>query len=153
MNKHTKDNNSASKHEKEERSFTIDLPDVDYIPGQSAAAPAAMGAVGSDITIASGDEEGDGLFDDGEEITDSGDAFDDNDEMLTPVQQEALEQTGTEEDRDLRAAEVDSTDDDGTPLNEKNEEDDLDIPGASLDDEDEQIGEEDEENNEYSTPN
>lgn len=57
-----------------------------------------------------------------------------------------------EDDRDLRAAEVNSTDDDGTPLNEKNEEGDLDIPGASLDDDDEQVGEEDEENNAYSTP-
>lgn len=152
MNKHTKDNNSASKQENEERNFTIDLPDVDDIPGQSADAPEGLGAVGSDITIASDDEEGIGLFDDEEEITDEENASGDNDETLTPAQREALEQTGTEEDRDLRAAEVNSTDDDGTPLNEKNEEDDLDIPGASLDDDDEQIGEEDEENNEYSTP-
>jgi hypothetical protein len=59
------------------------------------------------------------------------------------------------EEEDLRRSELDSTDGDGTPLNEKTSEndfvgDDLDIPGASLDDADEAIGEEDEENNGYS---
>ena len=63
------------------------------------------------------------------------------------------------EDESLRTGLLDSTDEDGTPLNEKsfgNERnddlsaDDLDIPGASDDDRDEALGEEDEENNDYS---
>ncbi|MEO7045252.1 MAG: hypothetical protein ABI091_08060 [Ferruginibacter sp.] len=61
----------------------------------------------------------------------------------------------SKEEEQLQRSELDSTDDDGTPLNEKTSEndlvgDDLDIPGASLDDADEAIGEEDEENNGYS---
>ena len=59
------------------------------------------------------------------------------------------------DDENLREAALDSTDEDGTPLNEgsfdKNvSANDLDIPGADLDDDDEKIGEEDEENNDYS---
>ena len=59
------------------------------------------------------------------------------------------------DDEVLREAALDSTDDDGTPLNvgsfDKNiSASDLDVPGADLDDADENIGSEDEENNEYS---
>ena len=55
----------------------------------------------------------------------------------------------------LKRAQLDSTDIDGTPLNEEAGDedlvgDDLDIPGIELDDADEEIGEEDEENNSYS---
>ncbi|MEO5943801.1 MAG: hypothetical protein ABIP30_13660 [Ferruginibacter sp.] len=61
----------------------------------------------------------------------------------------------SKEEEQLQRSELDSTDQDGTPLNEKTSEndlvgDDLDVPGASLDDADEAIGEEDEENNGYS---
>ena len=56
---------------------------------------------------------------------------------------------------ELREAVLDNTDDDGTPLNEESFKtnitaSDLDIPGQNLDDENEFIGEEDEENNDYS---
>lgn len=58
------------------------------------------------------------------------------------------------EDRDRLA--LDDTDEDGTPLEEESIPDiggnDLDIPGAELDDDNEDIGEEDEENNDYSLP-
>ena len=59
------------------------------------------------------------------------------------------------DDKNLRDAALDSTDEDGTPLNEgsfdKNiSPNDLDVPGTSQDDEEEKIGSEDEENNEYS---
>ena len=59
------------------------------------------------------------------------------------------------DDRILKKAELDNTDEEGEPLNEKNSADDisgndLDIPGTEDDDEDEMIGEEDEENNGYS---
>ena len=55
----------------------------------------------------------------------------------------------------LRAASLDQTDLENEPLNEAsfgNERSgrDLDVPGAELDDRNENIGEEDEENNEYS---
>jgi len=56
----------------------------------------------------------------------------------------------------LQRASLDSTDDDGDPLNEVNSlksdvsGSDLDIPGAEDDDDNEAIGEEDEENNYYS---
>ena len=63
----------------------------------------------------------------------------------------------TQEERELQSLQLDNTDEDGEPLNEKSLADDmtgedLDIPGAELDDEDEAIGEEDEENNLYSQP-
>lgn len=56
---------------------------------------------------------------------------------------------------DSPTAELDNTDDDGTPLNEKIDDTvspgaSLDVPGSELDDANEDIGEEDEENNYYS---
>jgi len=55
----------------------------------------------------------------------------------------------------LRHAELDATDNEGDPLNEKSSANaisgsDLDTSGIDEDDPDEQIGEEDEENNPYS---
>jgi len=62
----------------------------------------------------------------------------------------ALEQ----EDNNIVATRLDSTDEDGTPLDEKADAKDmgadLDVPGAELDNANEDIGEEDEENNYYS---
>lgn len=58
------------------------------------------------------------------------------------------------EDRDALA--LDDTDEDGEPLEEGSIPDiagkDLDIPGSEMDDDNEDIGEEDEENNNYSLP-
>jgi hypothetical protein len=59
------------------------------------------------------------------------------------------------DDINLLEAALDHIDEDGTPLNEGSFKNnvtgaDLDVPGAEEDDEDEGIGEEDEENNEYS---
>ena len=59
------------------------------------------------------------------------------------------------DDNDLDRAQLDDTDDDGDTLNEKSSASDqsgrdLDVPGAEDDDDNEDIGEEDEENNEYS---
>ena len=61
------------------------------------------------------------------------------------------------DDNDLKRAQLDDTDDDGTPLNEKSSASDqsgsdLDVPGSEDDDDNEDIGEEDEENNDYSLP-
>lgn len=77
---------------------------------------------------------------------------------ITDQEKELLDNAGTEEDSDevaLHDADLDSTDEDGTPLNEKasardRSGRDLDVPGADNDNAMEDIGEEDEENNSYS---
>jgi len=61
----------------------------------------------------------------------------------------------TKDEQQLRRAELDDTDEDGEPLNEKSSANaisgsDLDTSGVDEDDADEEIGEEDEENNDYS---
>lgn len=66
--------------------------------------------------------------------------------------EEATESTPTDDDQDAGRATLDQTDEDGTPLNEQSQESDLDVPGSELDDAAEEIGEEDEENNDYSLP-
>lgn len=88
----------------------------------------------------------------GDELTNS-----DKDSNITPEERNLLSATdnnsGEDDDERLRESQLDSTDDDGTPLNEHSDDvsgSDLDVPGADLDDEDEDLGEEDEENNSYS---
>lgn len=128
------------KKELQAEDTTIELPDVEDIPGQEHIRPAPLNGLG-DTTAASGDEEG-------KRILENDDDLDESD--VTPIEKELLQQTsestGSDEDQDARNAKVDNTDEDGEPLNE----DDLDIPGSEDDDENEEIGEEDEENNEYS---
>ena len=60
------------------------------------------------------------------------------------------ENRGTPDSINLQHAVLDNLDDDGEPLNEAIDTNDLDIPGSELDDIDERIGGEDEENNYYS---
>jgi hypothetical protein len=134
----------------------IDLPDVSDIPGQEHVHVAPLGAL-ADTTISSDDEEGKGLFDDEEDMDadlesrgtegnvgkNERQALDDDDYMPT-----------TDEDN-LRRASLDSTDFEGEPLNEGSFGEqwsgkDLDVPGSGGDNRNEDIGEEDEENNEYS---
>lgn len=132
---------------------SIDMPDVSDIPGQEGLVPLPMGEL-ADTTISSDDEEGKGVFDDDleEELKESSDS------EVTTTEKKDLQRSANDmpgDDENLREAALDSTDEDGTPLNEgsfdKNiSPDDLDIPGADLDDDDEKIGEEDEENNDYS---
>jgi hypothetical protein len=75
---------------------------------------------------------------------------------ISPEELELLDQAGEEEEEvELRRAELDNTDADGTVLNEHSSHDaasgiDLDVPGSGDDDDNEEIGEEDEENNSYS---
>ncbi|HEV9036620.1 MAG TPA: hypothetical protein VGQ51_08370 [Puia sp.] len=116
---------------------TIDMPDVQDIPGQEHIRPPRLGEM-EDTTASSADEEGE-QTDDPDDI-----GFEDIEER----------EPGTEDDV-LNEAALDDKDSDGDPLNEKSfgedvSGDDLDVPGADADDEDEDIGEEDEENNEYS---
>ena len=75
---------------------------------------------------------------------------------ISREESELLDHAGEEEEElELRRSELDSTDEDGTPLNEQSSHDagsgkDLDVPGSNDDDDNEDIGEEDEENNSYS---
>lgn len=124
----------------EQEETTIELPDVEDIPGQEHVRPAPLNGLG-DVTAASGDEEGVRVLGTDEEPDDTD---------VTPIERELLQQTsestGSDDDQDVRNAKVDTVDDDGDPLNEE----ELDVPGSEDDDDNEEIGEEDEENNEYS---
>lgn len=132
---------------------SIDMPDVNDIPGQQGFVPSPLGDL-ADTTISSADEEGEGIFDEDldEELKE------DTDSNVTKTEKEDLQKSANDmpgDDENLREAALDSTDGDGTPLNEGSFDrnitaNDLDIPGADLDDADEKIGEEDEENNDYS---
>ena len=131
----------------------IELPDVSDIPGQENFVPAPLGEL-ADTTISSADEEGEEIFND--EIDE--DVTDEPDSSVSETEKEVLSTTEHDmpgDDENLRQAALDNTDEDGTPLNEDSfmtniSGSDLDVPGANLDNEEESIGEEDEENNEYS---
>ncbi|MFT3683064.1 MAG: hypothetical protein QM791_22585 [Ferruginibacter sp.] len=78
---------------------------------------------------------------------------------ITPEEKALLDAAGENseegDDENLLRSMLDNTDDDGELLNEQSNADDLsgkdlDVPGAEDDDDNEDIGEEDEENNEYS---
>lgn len=82
-----------------------------------------------------------------------------NDSDVTPEERElldeSLETSLTRDNMNLRRSELDNTDEDGELLNEGSMADDisgadLDVPGAEADDDNESIGEEDEQNNQYS---
>jgi hypothetical protein len=132
---------------------SIDMPDVNDIPGQEGFVPPAIGEL-ADTTVSSADEEGEGIFDEdiNEELNESADS------EVSKTEKEDLQKSANDmpgDDENLREAALDSTDEDGTPLNEGSFDrnitpSDLDIPGADLDDDEESIGEEDEENNDYS---
>jgi hypothetical protein len=135
---------------------TINLPDVTDIPGQENVPVAPLGML-ADTTISSDDEEGKGVFDKDEEegnvefvMGTKGDVSKD--------ERRALEDDSylpARDENNLRDARMDNVDFQGEALNERGfgEErsgKDLDIPGSELDDRNENIGEEDEENNDYS---
>jgi hypothetical protein len=131
----------------------IDLPDVKDIPGQEFVNAPPLGALG-DITIASDDEEGVGVFD----LDDSEDFIPGTEGDVSREEKAALRQTDylpTTDEDNLQRARMDNVDFQNEALNERSfgEErsgSDLDVPGSELDDRDENIGEEDEENNDYS---
>ena len=133
---------------------TIDIPDINDIPGQENIKPAPMGEM-ADTTISSADEEGDDIFNEHFDEDIEGNT----DSNVTKEEKEDLRRSAndmpTEDEENLRKASLDNTDEDGVPLNETSFKKNvtgsgLDVPGAENDDEDEEIGEEDEENNEYS---
>lgn len=135
----------------------IDLPDVSDIPGQENIVVPKIGEM-ADTTISSDDEEGLGLFgdDEGDEDTD---LVMGNEADVTSTERSMLkradEDMPDEDDPLLRRAELDKTDNEGDKLNEGSlatdvSGGDLDTSGVDSDDKMEAIGEEDEENNDYS---
>jgi len=129
---------------------TLDLPDVKDIPGQEYVHTPPPGEL-ADTTISSADEEGENIWTD-EEVTDPASSVSDIERRLLD---DSANDMPTKDEQALRRSALDSTDEDGEPLNEKTSDNaisgsDLDIPGADADDENEEIGEEDEENNPYS---
>ena len=129
---------------------TIDLPDVEDIPGQEHIKPLPAGEM-ADTTISSADEEGESVF--GSSDLDE----DENEETTVSAEErELLAQSdssmATPDDIAIQRAKLDNVDEEGTPLNEKINQSgaDLDVPGSEDDDANEEIGEEDEENNSYS---
>ncbi len=119
----------------------IDLPDVKDIPGQEHITVPPPGEL-ADTTISSADEEGRGLFDDEDNVSEE------EKEML----KDAAETMDTPDEWDLKSAMPDMTDFDDELLNEEDDlsGSDLDVPGVEDDDADEETGDEDEENNTYS---
>lgn len=138
----------------QEEETTLDLPEVKDIPGQEHIRVPRMGAY-ADTTPSSDDEEGRTVLDNPIDE----DIVADRDSNVTAEEaallRDAADANSSEEDEIIRATALDSTDEDGDPLNEKGFEngfsgDDLDVPGSEDDDANEEIGEEDEENNAYS---
>jgi len=145
-----------SPHDREElekETVEVTIPNVNEIPGQEDFVPAPLGEL-ADTTISSADEEGDDIY---EENIDQ-EIMENEDSNVSQTEKDDLRKSANDmpgDDQNLRKAALDSTDDDGTPLNEESFKKnvtgtDLDVPGAQQDDANEKIGEEDEENNEYS---
>lgn len=125
----------------------VQLPDVSDIPGQKHVHVPRLGEL-ADTTISSDDEEGKGLFDDSVDLEDNTNVTAEEKELL----QQTSESMASPDDLAIRRAELDDTDIEGEKLNENEDISgkDLDVPGQEDDDANEEIGEEDEENNEYS---
>jgi hypothetical protein len=127
---------------------TMDLPEVSDIPGQENIKPPRLGEL-ADTTASSADEEGDDVLEDDDDLGLTKGSNVSKAERRD-LARAAKGEDGTEDDV-LDEAALDSTDDDGDPLNEDSfghelSGDDLDVPGA----EEEDPGFEDEENEEYS---
>ena len=140
----------------------LDLPDVSEIPGQEHIHVPRMKEM-QDVTIASDDEEGVGIFgddDDEEEDIDEPLELTGSDADVSRMEQGLLarsaEASGLDEDDEImERSGLDQTDEDGEPLNEGGfatdaSGSDIDTSGIDEDDDLENIGEEDEENNIYS---
>jgi hypothetical protein len=134
---------------------TIDLPEVKDIPGQEHIHVPSLGEL-ADTTISSDDEEGAGLLDD---LNENDTIVMGTEADITAEDREMLERGDdympTRDEDKLARASMDNTDFDGEPLNEggfgtERTGSDLDTSGVDEDDAMENIGEEDEENNQYS---
>ncbi len=104
--------------EKDERSLdeqmvTLDLPDVEDIPGQEHIKQPHFGEF-ADTTIASDDEEGVGLFDD--DLDESSNVTASEKRLL----QQSSNNQADEDEQSVESAALDQTDVDGDPVNEGN---------------------------------
>jgi hypothetical protein len=111
---------------------TIDLPEVQDIPGQEHIRPPRPGEM-ADTTASSADEEGDEILNTPKE-DDLGIVMG-NEADVTPEERAVLanvdQRRVNSEDVDLVTNSLDNTDEDGTPLNERNSPlsgEDLDVP-------------------------
>lgn len=135
---------------------TIDLPEVKDIPGQEHVHVLPLGEL-ADTTASSDDEEGAGLLDDLNSEDDTTIRMG-TDADITSTDRETLERGDDympTRDEDRLAQAMDNTDFEGEPLNEagfgtERTGKDLDTSGIDEDDAMENIGEEDEENNQWS---
>jgi hypothetical protein len=134
---------------------TIDLPEVKDIPGQENVKPPRLGEL-ADTTASSAGEEGDRTFNTADDKDDLGIVMG-TEADVSPEERSVLanidRRKAESEDAPLITGALDDRDDEGTLLNERSDDlsgEELDVPGAEEDDSDEDIGEEDEENNEYS---
>jgi hypothetical protein len=125
---------------------TIDMPDVEDIPGQEHIHVPKMKEF-HDTTISSDDEEGKGIFED-DLLDPETDVSEEEKELLSRTE----DSMASVDDEDRRNLMLDNRDLEGDLLNEKDDVsgEDLDVPGAADDDDTEEMGEEDEENNSYS---
>ena len=134
----------------------MDLPEVKDIPGQEHIHVPDMREM-HDTTISSDDEEGVGLFGD-DKASETEDFIEGNESDVSDMEKELLEQSvdsmGSDDDLQLRRAQLDKTDEMGVPLNESTDltGEDIDTTIVDSDNAMEDIGEEDEENNYYSLP-
>jgi hypothetical protein len=142
------------KSNKGQESTTIEMPEVKDIPGQEHVKPPRMGEM-IDSTASSAGEEGEGIVDDLNNEDDE--LITDDTSNVSRHEKRMLNQTDrplTDETLDLKKTALDQTDGED-PLNESGVAmdmgEDLDVPGSELDDDNEELGEEDEENNSYST--
>jgi hypothetical protein len=125
---------------------TMDLPEVKDIPGQEHVRPPRLGEL-SDTTPSSADEEGDDVLDDDDdELTGPGSNVSrDERKALANIDNREVDT----EDEVLNEAALDSTDEDGDPLNEESFGEE--VSGDDLDlDHDIDNEEDDEENDDYS---
>ena len=88
--------------------------------------------------------------------TNPGENAERNEANISPEEKELLDHSqssgDSRDEQNLMRAKLDNKDEDGEPLNSDTRQsgEDLDVPGAELDDDNEILGEEDEENNNYS---
>lgn len=144
--------NEHDQKELESKETTIDLPDVKDIPGQEFVHAPPAGEM-ADTTIASADEEGEGIF--GDDDLNTGE-----NNNVGRDEREALRDTTympTKDEDNLRRARMDNKDFDGEPLNEGSfgegqqlSGSDLDVPANKDETRTTSMGQGDEENKYYS---
>src|ERR1700684_684309 len=136
-NKITTEQDLQNKKDTQEESATIDLPDVEDIPGQENIRPPQLKEF-EDTTASSSGEEGDEIWKQKDELLT--DATTEVSETEKELLRKAASYESDEDEEDLKNAIPDTTDEDGEELNEQFSyrdlsAKDLDIPDEFEDDE------------------